>query len=287
METVYCGKCNQLNTTAQTTCLYCDEPLPAPPPVDNSAPPARPYFANDPAGPSYPAPAYGQPQPPPPAYRQPTRDNYPGASPAPEPGYYAPPYAPQPSPYAAPNQPYAAPYAAPPAGYQGVDAFGLPSYSAYSPPQTQTYEIADRWTRLGASLLDGLAAIPFVLAPMFIGVMLDGLTDSRETFQPLFTFLGYILYLGVYIYYLTTEGATIGKKALGIRIVKADTLENGGFVTNFLMRVLVPVLLGAITCNIFTLVDILFIFGQDQKCLHDQMAGTIVIKKEPDYLRLN
>lgn len=275
METVYCGKCNQLNTTAQTTCLYCDEPLPAPPPVDNATPPARPYFANDPAGPTYPAPAYGQPQPPP-AYEQPTWNDYPNATPAPEPGYYAPPYNPQPS-----------PYAAPPAGYQGVDAFGLPSYSAYSPPQTQTYELADRWTRLGASLLDGLAAIPFVLVPMLLGVMLDGMTGSRETFQTMFTALGYIAYFGVYIYYLTTEGATIGKKALGIRIVKADTLENGGFVTNFLMRVLVPGLLGAITCNIFTLVDILFIFGQEQRCLHDQMAGTIVIKKEADYLRLN
>ena len=35
---------------------------------------------------------------------------------------------------------------------------------------------------------------------------------------------------------LSRDGQTLGKKALGIRIVKRDTGHNGGFVTNVLLR---------------------------------------------------
>lgn len=97
---------------------------------------------------------------------------------------------------------------------------------------------------------------------------------------------------------LATRGQTIGKKILGLRIIKADG-ENPGFVGAFLLRTAVPLLLYAMPLMfyavswrsgpdslvmitwlgvVFFLIDILFIYGEEQRCLHDRMAGTIVVK---------
>ena len=50
----------------------------------------------------------------------------------------------------------------------------------------------------------------------------------------------------------------------------------------FLLRFLPVTLLGAVPLlgNVLTLVDILLIFRDSQKCLHDQFADTIVVKAE-------
>jgi hypothetical protein len=46
------------------------------------------------------------------------------------------------------------------------------------------------------------------------------------------------------------------------------------------MRSILPGLIGGIpgVGPIFRIVDILFIFREDQRCIHDLMAGTTVIK---------
>ena len=59
----------------------------------------------------------------------------------------------------------------------------------------------------------------------------------------------------------------MGKKALRIRIVKMDTGENGGFVPNVLLRLIVN-----------GLVEILFIFRGDRCSIHDMIAGTQVVE---------
>ena len=59
----------------------------------------------------------------------------------------------------------------------------------------------------------------------------------------------------------------MGKKALRIRIVKMDTGENGGFVPNVLLRLIVN-----------GLVEILFIFRGDRCCIHDMIAGTQAVE---------
>ena len=75
---------------------------------------------------------------------------------------------------------------------------------------------------------------------------------------------------------LTIAGQTLGKKALNIRIVKVATGRNGGFVPNVLLRAVLNGLLGLIP--IYSLVDILFIFRADRRCIHDLIAGTVVVK---------
>ena len=62
---------------------------------------------------------------------------------------------------------------------------------------------------------------------------------------------------------------------LDIKIVKLDG-ANGGFMTNVLMRDIVNGLICLIP--LYGLVDILFIFSEERRCIHDHIAGTKVIR---------
>ena len=96
--------------------------------------------------------------------------------------------------------------------------------------------------------------------------------------------IGGILLLAVFVYQivlLTKDGQTVGKKAWGIRIVRMQTGANGGFVTNVLLRLIVNGLLGLIP--LYGLVNILFIFRSDLRCIHDMIAGTQVVEAETFY----
>lgn len=122
--------------------------------------------------------------------------------------------------------------------------------------------LAGRGARLGAVIIDGLIAVIPYLILAFIAPTLGLLA-----FAAIFIFQ---------IVLLTKDGQTLGKKALNIRIVKVDTGQNGGFVSNVLLRVVVNGLLGFIP--LYGLVDPLFIFRADRRCIHDFIAGTQVIE---------
>jgi uncharacterized RDD family membrane protein YckC len=80
-------------------------------------------------------------------------------------------------------------------------------------------------------------------------------------------------------YYLKVGGQTIGKKIVGIRI--ADLNNNiPGFAKVLGLRYL-PIQAAAlipIVGFLYPLVDVLFIFFPDRRCLHDLIAGTKVVK---------
>ena len=93
--------------------------------------------------------------------------------------------------------------------------------------------------------------------------------------EPVLGLLAFAVILIFQMVLLTKDGQTLGKKALDIHIVKVDTGQNGGFVPNVLLRVIVNGLLGIIP--FYSLVDILFIFRQDRRCIHDLIARTEVV----------
>jgi uncharacterized RDD family membrane protein YckC len=127
--------------------------------------------------------------------------------------------------------------------------------------------LAGRGSRLGARLLDGVIEV----LPIMVGVGLTAALSSPE--QPVFwpAALGYVVFFAVWIYQivrLVQTGQTLGKKWLGIKVVRND----GGkvsFGAHFL-RGLVLGLLG--------LISALFIFRQDQRCLHDMAGETKVVQ---------
>ena len=67
---------------------------------------------------------------------------------------------------------------------------------------------------------------------------------------------------------------------MGVRIVDYTTGEIAGFVKAFLLRALVNGLIVGIPClgAIYALVNVLFIFGDERRCLHDLIAGTKVVE---------
>ncbi len=124
---------------------------------------------------------------------------------------------------------------------------------------------ASRSSRLAARMIDGIIVIiPWLIASF----------SSDNIFSALFGFITIAIIVYQFIL-LSREGQTIGKRTMNIRIVKANTGETGGFVTNVLLREIVNAILGFIP--FYSLADILFIFREDNKCIHDHIAKTKVI----------
>ena len=134
-------------------------------------------------------------------------------------------------------------------------------------------------TRLAAVLLDGLLFLPAVVLFAVAGYSLRG-TSTREMNLPVMAIGAlYILGLAAYqIYLLSTTGQSLGKRWMKIRIVRMDG-SAPGFVHAFLLRSIVSALprLIPIAGNVFSLVDALFIFRADRRCIHDLIANTRVV----------
>ena len=83
------------------------------------------------------------------------------------------------------------------------------------------------------------------------------------------------------IYLLHTKGQTIGKMLVGVRIVDVNSGQILPITKVIGLRVL-PTWMGHfLTCGIGGLIDSLFIFRDDQRCVHDLIAQTKVVQAEP------
>lgn len=87
--------------------------------------------------------------------------------------------------------------------------------------------------------------------------------------------LGMCGYLIVQAYFLATRGQSIGKIIVKIRIVDAHTGASGGFLQNVFLREMLNALLSMIP--FYFLVDSAFILQNDRRCIHDHIAGTVVV----------
>ena len=144
-------------------------------------------------------------------------------------------------------------------------------------------ELAGRGRRLGAYLIDLIIAgiVLGVLAVLNLGISLEDLARDPMTQQ--MSTAGGIAYLVIFMvingYLLVTKGQTLGKLALGIRIV--DAVSNGAATAVKILglRYVLVMLVGAIPIigGLLGLIDFLFIFREDRRCVHDLIAGTKVV----------
>jgi len=164
-------------------------------------------------------------------------------------------------------------------------------------PAGSALVLASRWARLGALLIDGIivSVLGQVLkylwdypAQLSIQVaqeiaqqgVLDFYTKLHAA-QALLNLITYVTFLLVNGYFLATRGQTIGKMALGLRITRTD-----GSAAAPLRLLLVRYGLGyyvfgfvnLIIAMAYLLADACFIFGSARRCLHDRIAGTIVVQ---------
>lgn len=150
-------------------------------------------------------------------------------------------------------------------------------------------QLARRLTRFVSQLLDGLLFV-VALAPAFVAGMRSGAFreggGSRTIIFHAFTtgplgmvsgaaWLGLLLFQA---YLIATTGQSIAKRWLRIKIVKVDGSEVN-FVSGVLLRNWLMLILQQIpgVNVILPLLDALFIFREDRRCIHDLIAGTKVI----------
>ncbi|MGI9335513.1 MAG: RDD family protein [Gammaproteobacteria bacterium] len=163
------------------------------------------------------------------------------------------------------------------------------SDNLYQPPTAELTqpgapqgELASRWMRVWGVLLDTVIQLT-VMAPF---LWLSGYWQRAMagTVAPAETLIagvgGFVLYLVINGYTLHKRGQSLGKIAVGTQIVSAHSRELKSLVHIAGLRLLpvsvvsnIPVI-GAI----LALVDVLFVFRADKRCVHDLIAGTRVIK---------
>ncbi len=145
------------------------------------------------------------------------------------------------------------------------------------PAPYETQLLAERGTRLGARVLDNLLDLGAALPGLI--VLLAG---GRHAAALGMTLAGAaVLGLNIYQWYLVaTTGQTLAKRWLKIQIVRVDSVPLD-FVHGVVLRYWLTGVLGMIPTigGLFGLVNALFIFGEERRCLHDHIAGTKVVMK--------
>lgn len=169
------------------------------------------------------------------------------------------------------------PPAIPPANPYAAPAARVADEQSY-----ETFEKSSRRARLGAVLVDSLiVAVPVMLLAMALPMF-----GSRSNGQPTAAAvvllgllgLGLVAFVVMQLVLLHRHGQTLGKKLVGIRIVRNDG-SRAGLGRILLLRGFVPGLIGAVPLvgPFFSLADVLFIFGEEKRCVHDLLADTIVV----------
>ena len=170
--------------------------------------------------------------------------------------------------------------------------------AATSPTATTlpTATDASRWLRLPAAMVDGLLKVLCYLPitiPLLRTAMAEALRGEQHTFAEISQlttqivdenlphalpfFAGLVL---VQFCLLAWRGQSVGKLLFGLRIVRFPDHTPASFVRTFLLRGTIPFLLEQIPLLglLVWAVDSCFIFRPDQRCLHDLIAGTQVVK---------
>ncbi len=165
-----------------------------------------------------------------------------------------------------------------------------PDQNPFAPPSARVedvsvggLELGGRGQRFAAAIIDGLilAGVYWLLAITVLKPIVPNPTSGAEaSFGSMLTSM--VVYLVLFLliqgYLLVTSGQTIGKKLLGLRIVRSSG-ERGDAGRVIGLRYLLIWVIASIPVVgwIFALVNVLMIFRDSRKCLHDNIADTIVI----------
>jgi uncharacterized RDD family membrane protein YckC len=155
----------------------------------------------------------------------------------------------------------------------------------FAPPQAEVADVpvagpalAGRGTRLLAVIIDGAVLLGLFWLLSLVSPINLFAGDSSVAAMAVNTVLGFVLFLLVQGVLLVRHGQTVGKRMLGLRIVRRDGSRVGAgrmlglrYGLGWLIN-LVPFVGG-----IYSLVDALLIFRASRLCLHDQIADTHVV----------
>lgn len=159
------------------------------------------------------------------------------------------------------------PYATPEAELSADDTIGSP--------------LAPRGARMLGASLDALIGGVIAIVLYSVTGYWDNILSNQMSLLELlgFTVVGLVVFFLVHGYALAHRGQTLGKMAAGTQIVDYET-EDLVALPKLIGQRYLP--LAAVTMipvvgNLLALVNVLFIFRGDRRCVHDHMAHTKVI----------
>ncbi len=143
-----------------------------------------------------------------------------------------------------------------------------------------TGELAGRGTRLVAAIIDGVA---FAVIAVVVGLMTSVSLFSPDTEQGGAYFMAYgvsiLVFIAIQAWLLHQRSQTLGKIAMGIRIQRPDGSKASlGRLVGMRMLPMWLISLVPLIGPLISLVDSLMIFRDSRRCLHDDIADTIVVR---------
>jgi len=159
--------------------------------------------------------------------------------------------------------------------------------NAYTAPESEVEildenesPLASRWSRLGAAIVDGLSILPLTIPLMYFTGGFDGIAEGIEPpfhYTLAMSIASIIIFMMIHGHFLVKSGQTLGKKALGIKIVTMDNKlpPIGHLAKRYGFYWLLPII--PIAGQLINLVNILFIFSKSKRCLHDHIGNTKVV----------
>lgn len=172
------------------------------------------------------------------------------------------------------------PYAAPSSIVDDTSSYDDPYWGGAAP-------LATRGSRLAAAILDALVymGVGGVAGAVVVMLGMDLVEADDMSWQFAVAVLFFMLpVIGYNLYLLHQNGQTLGKKWMKIKIVRADRRTKASLGRIVGLRI-VPVWLVSmipVVGNLGSLIDVLFIFGDEQQCLHDMIADTNVVVADYD-----
>ena len=128
-------------------------------------------------------------------------------------------------------------------------------------------------------MLDTLLVAAIAFAVMWSLGWHEGLADGDPAASVRLAVVAMVAYGIVNGYLLAQRGQTVGKVAVGVRIVSGETGRIVPVWKTFGLRYVLFQLAFQIPLAgvVFALADALFIFGERRRCLHDFVARTLVV----------
>lgn len=143
-------------------------------------------------------------------------------------------------------------------------------------------ELATLWERFAGAFIDTLLLVVLALpisAAMGFGMMILGFEEAPDV---VFELVGWLTGVGVFLalnsYLLATRGQTVGKVVMKTQIVDRVTNRVPPFGTLLLKRYSWLWLADWFLGQLIPTLDAVMIFRSRRACMHDEVAGTKVIK---------
>ena len=152
--------------------------------------------------------------------------------------------------------------------------YAAPLYEPIQPPVRDANPgfLAGLGSRFVARLIDDVL-FGVTLVPVAVAVIVDDVSRAW-----LATGVLPLIFMVYQCYLVTTTGQSLAKQWLGLRVVRLDG-SCVDFVSGVFLREWLVFGIGAVPLigMVFRFADAVMIFGEERRCLHDQIAGTKVI----------